>query len=82
MAVETIYLVQAFKIGNGARLIADTPIRCKSSDTARRTAEKLATTKAGVVAFATSGDAELGEYDEAPTIIFKAGRLPASFEEA
>ena len=53
-----------------------------SSDTAHRTAEKLATTKAGVVAFATSGDPELGEYDEGPTIIFKAGRLPAPFEEA
>jgi hypothetical protein len=82
MARETIYLVQAFKTGQGARLSADTPIRCKSSDTARKTAEGLALTKAGVVAFATSGDAELGEYDEEPTIIFKAGRLPAPFEEA
>ena len=82
MARETLYLVQAFKAGKGARLIADTPIRCKSSDSALRTAENLATTKAGVVAFATSGDAELGEYDDEPTIIFKAGRLPAPFEEA
>jgi len=82
MARETIYLVQAFKTGKGARLIADTPKRCKSSATARRTGENLATTKAGVVAFATSGDAELGEYDEEPSIIFKTGRLPAPFEEA
>ena len=82
MARETVYLVQAFKTGKGARLIADTPIRCRSSDTVRRTAETLATTKAGVVAFATSGDAKLSEYDEEPTIIFKTGRLPAPFEEA
>ena len=82
MARETIYLVQAFKSGKGARLSADTPIRCKSSDTARRTAESLAPTRAGVVAFSTSGDAELGDYDEEPTIIFKVGRLPAPFEEA
>jgi hypothetical protein len=82
MARETIYLVQAFKTDKGARLIADTPIRCKSSDTARRTAENLATAKAGAVAFATSGDAELGEYDEEPTIIFKTGLLPSPFEEA
>jgi hypothetical protein len=34
------------------------------------------------VAFSTSGDAELGEYDDEPTIIFKAGRLPAAFEES
>jgi hypothetical protein len=82
MPRETIYLVQAFRTGKGARLSADTPIRCKSPDVARRTAETLATTKAGVVAFATSGDAELGEYDEEPTIIFKSGRLPAPYEEA
>jgi hypothetical protein len=37
--------------------------------------------KAGVVAFSTAGDAELGDYDEEPTIIFKTGRLPAHFEE-
>jgi hypothetical protein len=79
---ETIYLVQAFKLGKGARLNADTPIRCKSSDAARRVAENLASTKTGVVAFSTSGDAELGDYDEEPAIIFKAGRLPAPFEEA
>ena len=77
-----MYVVQVFTAGKGARLNADTPIRCKSSDTARRTAESLAPTKAGVVAFSTSGDAELADYDEEPTIIFKAGRLPAPFEEA
>ena len=57
-------------------------MRCKSSDAARMRAERLATTKAGVVAFASSGDAELGEYDEEPTIIFRAGRLPPPFDEA
>ena len=82
MTRETIYLVQAFKAGKGTRLAADTPIRCKSSDGARRTAERLAPTKAGVVAFATSGDAESGDYDEEPVIIFKTGRLLAPFEEA
>jgi hypothetical protein len=82
MTCETIYLVKAFKTGKGARLDAGTPIRCKSSDAARRTAENLTLTKAGVVAFATSGDAELGEYHEDPTIIFKAGRPMAPFEEA
>jgi hypothetical protein len=82
MSRETLYLVQAFKAGKGTRLAADTPIRCRSSDGARRTAEHLALTKAGVVAFSTSGDAESGDYDEQPTIIFKTGRLPAPFEEA
>jgi hypothetical protein len=82
MARETIYLVQAFNAAKGARLSPDTPIRCKSAETARRTAEKLAATKGGVVAFSTSGDAELGDYDDEPTIIFKVGRLPAPFEGA
>jgi len=82
MAHETIYLVQAFRSGKGARLDADPPIRCKSPESARRSAENLAPTKAGVVAFSTSGDAELGEYDEEAKIIFKAGHLPAAFEDA
>jgi hypothetical protein len=82
MTRDTIYLVQVFKAGKGERLIADPPIRCRSSDTARRTAEKLATTKAGTIAFAKSRDAELGVYDDEPAIIFKAGSLLAPFEEA
>ncbi|MGD0106602.1 MAG: hypothetical protein ABSC06_21570 [Rhodopila sp.] len=82
MARETLYLVQAFTAGKGTRLIADTPVRCRSSEIARKRAEALVPSRAGVVAFSTSGDAELGDYDDEPTIIFKAGRLPASFEEA
>ena len=81
MARETVYLVQAFKAGTGARVDAETSIRCKSSDTACRAAEHLATTKAGVT-FAKSGDSELGGHDDEFTIIFEAGRLPAPFEEA
>ncbi len=79
MTRETVYLVQGYRPGKGTRLNADMPIRCKSSEVARRTAERLATIKAGVVAFATSGDAELGEYDDEPTIIFRTGRLPPPF---
>jgi hypothetical protein len=82
MARETVYLVQAFTSGKGTRLTADTPIRCRSLEVARNKAEELVPTRTGVVAFSTSGDAELGEYDEEPTIIFKAGRLPEAFEES
>jgi hypothetical protein len=82
MARETMYLVQAFKPGKGTRLTADPAIRCQSSEGARKTAAALAETRAGVVAYATSGDAESGDYDEEPTIIFKTGRLPAPFTEA
>ena len=82
MARETLYLVQAFTAGKGTRLTADNPVRCRSPEIARQRAENLVPTRAGVVAFSTSGDAELGDYDDEPTIIFKAGRLPSSFEEA
>ena len=81
MSRETIYVVQAFNAGNGRNLKADVPIPCRSAEIARRTAVRLAPTKAGVVAIATTGDAELGEYDDEPTVIFKAGQLPAHFED-
>jgi hypothetical protein len=64
------------------RLTAETPAQCKSSDRARRIAASFAETRVGVVVFSTSGDAELGDYDEEPTILFKAGRLPPPFEDA
>jgi hypothetical protein len=82
MARETLYLVQAFTAGKGTRLTADAPVRCRTAEIARKRAEDLVSTRAGVVAFSTSGDAELGDYDDEPTILFKAGRLPSSFEEA
>ena len=69
MARETLFLVQAFKQGKGTRLTADTPVRCRSLEVAHKKAEDLLATRAGVVAFSTWGDAELGEYDEEPTII-------------
>ena len=81
MARETVYLVQGFRAGKGTRLTADAPVRYKSPESARRIAENLAPNRAGVVAFATSGDAELGDYDDEPVILFKAGRLPIQFDE-
>ena len=81
MAQDTAYLVQAFVAGRGASLKAEKAVPCKSADAARRMAERLAGTKLGVVAFSTTGDAETGDYDEHPTILFKAGRLPAPFDE-
>ena len=80
MARETTYVVQSFAAGRGTALKADRPIPCKSADAARRMAEKLAAAKLGVVAFSSSGDAELGEFDDQPTILFKAGQVPDAFE--
>jgi hypothetical protein len=81
MGRETLYLVQAF-VAKGKGLQAEPPVASSSPESARRMAEKLAPTKAGVVALATSGDVELGEYDDEPVVFFKSGLLPPQFEDA
>ena len=81
MARETAFIVQSFCAGRGKSLKAEQAVACKSAEAARRMAERLASTKLGVVAFSTSGDAELGDFDEQPIILFKAGTLPATFED-
>jgi hypothetical protein len=80
MARETVYIVQTYIAGSGNRLRADTPLPCKSAEVARKKAERLAPTKLGVVAFSSSGDQALGDYDDEPVVFFKAGRSPELFE--
>jgi len=54
---------------------------CAGRQKARvETAERLALTKAGVVAFSTTSDAETGDYDDQPTVFFRAGQVPAEFD--
>jgi hypothetical protein len=80
MARETIYFVQSFNAGKGISLKADAPIACKSAAAAVRTAERLASSKLGVVAFSSTGDAEMGDYDDEPTVIFRNGQFPSAFD--
>jgi len=80
MARETHYFVQAFNAGRGGNLKPDTPIACKTESGALRTAERLALTRLGVVAFSSTGDAEMGDYDDEPTVIFRQGELPPAFD--
>ncbi len=81
MATETVYIVQAYIAGRGKALRAESQIGCKNAEEARRKAERLAPLRLGVVAFSTSADVELGDYDENPKILFKSGRLPFPFSE-
>ena len=81
MATETVFIVQAYVAGRGTGLKAEPQVGCKDAEEARRKAERLAPLRLGVVAFAVSADTELGDYDETPTILFKAGRLPPPFDE-
>jgi len=80
MSRQTHFLVQTFDPAKGNRLKAGAPIVCQSEDGARRTAERLALTKAGVVAFSTSSDVETGDYDDQPTVLFRAGQVPDEFD--
>jgi hypothetical protein len=80
MTRETSYFVQSFNIGKGGNLKADAPIACKSESGALRTAERLALSKYGVVAFSSTGDPEIGDYDDEPAVFFRNGQLPAAFD--
>ncbi|MGE0422544.1 MAG: hypothetical protein AB7O88_09790 [Reyranellaceae bacterium] len=80
MARQTSYIVQVFNAGRGGSLKADTPVACKSEAGALRMAERLAESKLGVVAYASTGDAELGDYDDEPRIIFRSGKMPSMFD--
>ena len=74
MTRETVHIVQSYVAGKGNRLKSEVPLPCKSAEAARRSAERLAQTELGVLAFSSSEDQEPGEYDDNPAIIFKSGR--------
>ena len=80
MSRQTHFLVQSFDLAKGDQLKAGAPMMCRTEEGARRTAERLAMSKAGVVAFSTTADAETGDYDDQPTVFFRAGRVPAEFD--
>lgn len=81
MARETVHLVQAFVAGRGQALRAEPAVACRTAEDARRKAERLSPLRLGVVAFSASADTELGDYDDNPVLLFKAGRLPPPFDE-
>ena len=81
MATETVYIVQAYVAGRGQALKAEPAVGCKSAEEATRKAARLGPLRVGVVAFAATADVELGDYDENPVILFKAGRLPHPFND-
>lgn len=79
MSSQMQFLVQAFNIAKGDQLKPDKPIVCRSAEGARRTAQRLALSKAGVVAFSTTSDEETGDYDEEPKVFYREGRIPDEF---
>ena len=82
MATETVYIVQSYVRGRGKGLKAEPQVGCKTAEEARRKAERLGPLRAGVVAFSTAADVELGDYDENPVILFRSGELPHPFADS
>lgn len=80
MSRQTNFFVQTFEAATGDRLKAGAPIACRTAEGALRTAERLASNKVGVVAFSITSDADTGDYDDQPTVLFRAGNLPAEFD--
>jgi hypothetical protein len=80
MSRQTHFLVQALDAEKGHQLKACAPIVCRTEEGAHRTAERLALSKAGVVAFSMNGDVETGDYDDQPAVFFRAGRVPDEFD--
>ena len=81
MASETVYIVQSYVAGRGKALKAEQQVGCKDAAEALRKATRLGPLREGVVAFSATADTELGDYDENPVILFKAGRLPFPFAD-
>ena len=76
MTRETAFIVQTFAAGRGMALKADRQVSCESADAARRMTDRLVATKLDVVAFSTSGDAELDEFDDQPVILLRGAAYP------
>lgn len=81
MAQETVHIIQAYVAGRGKGLKAEPQVACKTAEEARRKAERLAPLRLGVVAFSASADVEMGDYDENPQVLFKAGQLPPPWND-
>ena len=72
--MATMYLVQAFKL-SGKKLVAEPVQQVKTHEKAVQTAERMAPSRAGVIAFSQEVDVETDTYDE-PRVLLRIGSLP------
>jgi hypothetical protein len=72
--MATTFTVQCFQL-KGRKLVPDQPKSTRTGDAAIELAERLATLKAGVVAFSQEIDVETDTYDE-PRVLRRIGSLP------
>jgi hypothetical protein len=79
MAVTTQYIVQPYRLNKRGKLEAEPAVAASSAENARQRAEKLADTRAGVIAFQIAVDAEMGDYGE-PVTLARFGSLPEEMD--
>ena len=79
MAVTTQFIVQAYRLNKRGKLEAEPAVAASSAENARMRAEKLAETRAGVIAFEIAADTEMGDYGE-PVALARFGTLPEEME--
>ena len=72
--MATTFTVQCFQL-KGRMLVPDPPKSSRTGDAAIELAERLATSKSGVVAFSQEVDVETDTYDE-PRVLCRIGMLP------
>ena len=77
--MATMYLVQTFKL-SGKKLVADPVQQAKTAEKAMATAERMAPSRAGVIAFSQEVDIETDTYDE-PRVLMRIGTLPPGLME-
>lgn len=73
--MSAAYVVQTYSTGKRGRLTADSPMQAQSTSHAMRMAERMAESKALVIAFQQVGDPQTGEYEEAK-LIAAFGQVP------
>lgn len=78
--MTSFYAVQTYRRGNKGVLLEDTPIVCSDRAVAERTAERLAKTRAGAVAFVRTAN----DFDEYSDAVFLAhfGEVPENVSDA
>ena len=77
--MATMYLVQGYR-QKGRQLVGDQPQAARSADAAMALAERMGTSRAGVIAYSQEVDVETDTYDE-PRVLVRLGTLPEGLLE-
>jgi hypothetical protein len=75
MGAITYYVAMGFRRDEEGELVVLEPMEARSSSAAVSRARALAAKEAGAVAFARTGDPDLGEFADA-VVLFREGEVP------